>query len=116
MLGTVLAFIPHIKMNDAWSSFPRVSLVLGNFNTLEALGISEFPLCFPSGEVISSVSELQSLKVEPSAEKEKQRSEAKHIGCLLWYLCQVCCSESCNFNCDQCFILPKTVFPYNKNK
>ncbi|XP_019064368.1 midasin isoform X2 [Fukomys damarensis] len=31
------------------------------------------------GEVISSVSELQSLKVEPSAEKEKQRSEAKHI-------------------------------------
>uniref|UniRef100_A0A3Q2I9Y3 Midasin n=1 Tax=Equus caballus TaxID=9796 RepID=A0A3Q2I9Y3_HORSE len=32
-----------------------------------------------TGEVISSVSELQSLKVEPSAEKEKQRSEAKHI-------------------------------------
>lgn len=32
-----------------------------------------------SGEVISSVSELQHLKVEPSAEKEKQRSEAKHI-------------------------------------
>ncbi|XP_064216909.1 midasin isoform X1 [Aotus nancymaae] len=31
------------------------------------------------GEVISSVSELQSLKVEPYAEKEKQRSEAKHI-------------------------------------
>uniref|UniRef100_A0A8C6R246 Midasin n=1 Tax=Nannospalax galili TaxID=1026970 RepID=A0A8C6R246_NANGA len=31
------------------------------------------------GEVISSVNELQSLKVEPSAEKEKQRSEAKHI-------------------------------------
>lgn len=32
-----------------------------------------------TGEVISSVGELQSLKVEPSAEKEKQRSEAKHI-------------------------------------
>ncbi|XP_014636596.1 PREDICTED: midasin [Ceratotherium simum simum] len=32
-----------------------------------------------TGEVVSSVSELQSLKVEPSAEKEKQRSEAKHI-------------------------------------
>uniref|UniRef100_A0A8C4L875 Midasin n=1 Tax=Equus asinus asinus TaxID=83772 RepID=A0A8C4L875_EQUAS len=32
-----------------------------------------------TGEVISSVSELQSLKLEPSAEKEKQRSEAKHI-------------------------------------
>ncbi|CAH6790218.1 midasin [Phodopus roborovskii] len=32
-----------------------------------------------TGEVISSVSELQSLNVDPSAEKEKQRSEAKHI-------------------------------------
>ncbi|XP_043295395.1 midasin isoform X1 [Cervus canadensis] len=32
-----------------------------------------------TGEVISFVSELQSLKVDPSAEKEKQRSEAKHI-------------------------------------
>ncbi|XP_054578497.1 midasin [Eptesicus fuscus] len=32
-----------------------------------------------TGEVVSSVSELQSLQVEPSAEKEKQRSEAKHI-------------------------------------
>uniref|UniRef100_A0A8D1BB25 Midasin n=1 Tax=Sus scrofa TaxID=9823 RepID=A0A8D1BB25_PIG len=32
-----------------------------------------------TGQVISSVSELQSLKVEPSSEKEKQRSEAKHI-------------------------------------
>ncbi|XP_042842742.1 midasin [Panthera tigris] len=32
-----------------------------------------------TGEVISSVRELQSLNVEPSAEKEKQRSEAKHI-------------------------------------
>ncbi|XP_077018521.1 midasin isoform X2 [Tamandua tetradactyla] len=32
-----------------------------------------------TGEVISSVSELQSLKVESSAEKEKQQSEAKHI-------------------------------------
>ncbi|XP_073934254.1 midasin isoform X1 [Castor canadensis] len=32
-----------------------------------------------TGEVISSVSALQSLKVEPSAEREKQRSEAKHI-------------------------------------
>ncbi|XP_032340488.1 LOW QUALITY PROTEIN: midasin [Camelus ferus] len=32
-----------------------------------------------TGEVISSVTELQSLKVDPSAEKEKQRSEAKHI-------------------------------------
>ncbi|XP_032952982.1 midasin isoform X1 [Rhinolophus ferrumequinum] len=32
-----------------------------------------------TGEVISSVSELQSLKVEPSAEKERQLSEAKHI-------------------------------------
>ncbi|XP_070274183.1 LOW QUALITY PROTEIN: midasin [Myotis yumanensis] len=32
-----------------------------------------------TGEVISSVRELQSLQVEPSAEKEKQRSEAKHI-------------------------------------
>ncbi|XP_038203307.1 midasin isoform X3 [Arvicola amphibius] len=30
-------------------------------------------------EVVSSVSELQSLSVEPSAEKEKQQSEAKHI-------------------------------------
>lgn len=34
---------------------------------------------FPIGGVISSVSELQSLKVDPSAEKEKQHSEAKHI-------------------------------------
>ncbi|XP_037699423.1 midasin isoform X2 [Choloepus didactylus] len=32
-----------------------------------------------TGEVLSSVSELQSLKVEPTMEKEKQRSEAKHI-------------------------------------
>ncbi|XP_060061378.1 midasin [Erinaceus europaeus] len=32
-----------------------------------------------TGEVISSVTELQSLEVDPSAEKEKQRSEAKHI-------------------------------------
>ncbi|XP_007949614.1 midasin [Orycteropus afer afer] len=32
-----------------------------------------------TGEVIASVTELQSLKVEPSAEKEKQCSEAKHI-------------------------------------
>ncbi|XP_076780137.1 midasin isoform X2 [Arvicanthis niloticus] len=32
-----------------------------------------------TGGVISSVNELQSLKVDPSAEKEKQRSEAKHI-------------------------------------
>ncbi|XP_040596448.1 midasin isoform X2 [Mesocricetus auratus] len=32
-----------------------------------------------TGEVITSVSELQNLNVEPSAEKEKQRSEAKHI-------------------------------------
>ncbi|XP_051017145.1 midasin [Acomys russatus] len=32
-----------------------------------------------TGEVISSLSELQSLKVDPSAEKEKQHSEAKHI-------------------------------------
>ncbi|KAK7809871.1 hypothetical protein U0070_007727 [Myodes glareolus] len=32
-----------------------------------------------TGEVVSSVSELQSLSVEPSAEKEKQQSEAKHI-------------------------------------
>lgn len=36
-------------------------------------------LCFPpSGEVISSVNELQSLRVEASTE-EKRRSEAKHI-------------------------------------
>lgn len=34
---------------------------------------------FPTGEVISSVSELQNLNVNPSAEKEKQQSEAKHI-------------------------------------
>ncbi|XP_037374649.1 midasin [Talpa occidentalis] len=32
-----------------------------------------------TSQVISSVSELQNLKVEPSAEKEKQLSEAKHI-------------------------------------
>lgn len=32
-----------------------------------------------TGGVISSVSELQSLTVDPSAEKEKQHSEAKHI-------------------------------------
>ncbi|XP_055981327.1 midasin [Sorex fumeus] len=32
-----------------------------------------------TGDVISSARELQDLKVEPSAEKEKQRSEAKHI-------------------------------------
>lgn len=32
-----------------------------------------------TGDVISSVTELQSLKVEPSAEKAKQQSEAKHI-------------------------------------
>ncbi|XP_028728584.1 LOW QUALITY PROTEIN: midasin [Peromyscus leucopus] len=32
-----------------------------------------------TGEVISSVSELQNLNVNPSAEKEKQQSEAKHI-------------------------------------
>jgi midasin len=41
----------------------------------KALGFCGFPV----GEVISSVSALQSLKVEPSAEREKQRSEAKHI-------------------------------------
>lgn len=39
----------------------------------------QYCLIISSGEVISSVGELQSLKVEPSAEKEKQRSEAKHI-------------------------------------
>ncbi|KAL1775570.1 midasin isoform X1 [Sigmodon hispidus] len=32
-----------------------------------------------TGEVISSVSELQSLNVDPSTEKQKQLSEAKHI-------------------------------------
>ncbi|XP_075410883.1 midasin isoform X2 [Tenrec ecaudatus] len=32
-----------------------------------------------TGEVVSSVGELQRLKVGPTAEKEKQRSEAKHI-------------------------------------
>ncbi|XP_036035518.1 midasin [Onychomys torridus] len=32
-----------------------------------------------TGDVISSVSELQNLNVNPSAEKEKQQSEAKHI-------------------------------------
>lgn len=43
------------------------------------MGFRYFLLVISLGEVISSVSELQSLKVEPSAEKEKQRSEAKHI-------------------------------------
>lgn len=43
------------------------------------MGFWYFLLVISLGEVISSVSELQSLKVEPSAEKEKQRSEAKHI-------------------------------------
>lgn len=43
------------------------------------MGFLYFPIVFPSGEVISSVTELQSLTVGPSAEKEKQRSEAKHI-------------------------------------
>lgn len=56
------------------------SLVLGNLSTLRIPGdFHVFPLVFPAGEVISSMSELQRLKVEPSAEKEKQRSEAKHI-------------------------------------
>ncbi|XP_069866566.1 midasin isoform X1 [Dipodomys merriami] len=32
-----------------------------------------------TGEVIASVNALQSLKVDPSAEREKQHSEAKHI-------------------------------------
>ncbi|XP_054990862.1 midasin [Sorex araneus] len=32
-----------------------------------------------TGDMISSARELQDLKVDPSAEKEKQRSEAKHI-------------------------------------
>ena len=54
----------------------RNNLVLGNFNTVMSLW--DFHVS-PSGEVISSVSKLQSLKVEPSAEKEKLRSEAKHI-------------------------------------
>lgn len=43
------------------------------------MGFLYFPIVFPSGEVISSVTELQSLAVGPSAEKEKQCSEAKHI-------------------------------------
>ena len=56
------------------------SLVLGNLSTLRIPGdFHVFPLVFPAGEVISSMSELQRLKVEPSSEKEKQRSEAKHI-------------------------------------
>lgn len=54
-----------------------MTLILGTFNTLMSLRISIF--LFPPGEVISSVNELQSLQVEPSAEKEKQWSEAKHI-------------------------------------
>lgn len=43
------------------------------------VGFQYFLLGISLGEVVSSVSELQGLKVEPSAEKEKQRSEAKHI-------------------------------------
>lgn len=54
-----------------------MTLILVTVNTLMSLRISIF--LFPPGEVISSVNELQSLQVEPSAEKEKQRSEAKHI-------------------------------------
>ncbi|KAM5286744.1 midasin isoform 2-T2 [Hipposideros larvatus] len=54
----------------------RVCLALMKESRLPHLveGLDQF-----TGEVISSVSELQSLKVEPSAEKEKQQSEAKHI-------------------------------------
>lgn len=60
--------------------FPKCPRILGNFNILiSPWDFHISPLVFPSGEVISSVSELQSLKVEPSAEKERQQSEAKHI-------------------------------------
>lgn len=60
--------------------FPKCPRILGNFNILiSSWDFHISPLVFPSGEVISSVSELQSLKVEPSAEKERQQSEAKHI-------------------------------------
>ncbi|XP_066867568.1 midasin isoform X2 [Kogia breviceps] len=54
----------------------KMCLVLMKGSPLPGLveGLDQF-----TGEVISSVSELQRLKVEPSAEKEKQRSEAKHI-------------------------------------
>ncbi|KAI5256381.1 Midasin [Manis pentadactyla] len=54
----------------------RVCLALMKESRLPHLveGLDQF-----TGEVISSVTELQSLTVGPSAEKEKQRSEAKHI-------------------------------------
>ncbi|KAK2507590.1 hypothetical protein MC885_004960, partial [Smutsia gigantea] len=54
----------------------RVCLALMKENRLPHLveGLDQF-----TGEIISSVIELQSLIVGPSAEKEKQRSEAKHI-------------------------------------
>nr|XP_036870003.1 midasin [Manis javanica] len=54
----------------------RVCLALMKESRLPHLveGLDQF-----TGEVISSVTELQSLVVGPSAEKEKQRSEAKHI-------------------------------------
>lgn len=32
-----------------------------------------------SGEIISNLQELQSLSVDPSAEKEKQKADVKHI-------------------------------------
>ncbi|XP_060024167.1 midasin [Lagenorhynchus albirostris] len=54
----------------------KMCLVLMKGSPLPCLveGLDQF-----TGEVISSMSELQRLKVEPSSEKEKQRSEAKHI-------------------------------------
>ncbi|XP_059970578.1 midasin isoform X2 [Mesoplodon densirostris] len=54
----------------------KMCLVLMKGSPLPSLveGLDQF-----TGEVISSVNELQRLKVDPSAEKEKQRSEAKHI-------------------------------------
>lgn len=41
------------------------------------LSVALVPLC--SGEVIGSLRDLQSLNVDASAEKEKQKAEVKHI-------------------------------------
>ncbi|XP_013366228.1 PREDICTED: midasin isoform X5 [Chinchilla lanigera] len=71
MEGELLRRLPKFmkRMRKMCLSFMRESPLL---HLVE--GLDQF-----TGEVISSLSELQSLKVEPSAEKEKQRSEAKHI-------------------------------------
>ncbi|XDA78991.1 hypothetical protein R6Z07F_009052 [Ovis aries] len=69
--GTLLRRLPKLLKR-----MRKMCLTLIQGSPLPRLveGLDQF-----TGEVISFMSELQSLKVDPSAEKEKQRSEAKHI-------------------------------------